>query len=407
MWLRRFSALSCACLLSSIAPTEASAEEYLLQPGDTLSLMIVGAPEMSRTIPIEMDGTAWFPVIGEIAVGETSLKDVRERVAQAYSATGIAQPTGPDRFPEFVQPSQVYVGIEEYRPIYVTGDLLQPRTIDFRPGLTLRQVIALASVGDTGQGGQRAVTESLESALIELSRVYARIWSLKKQLGTDTPQDYDNIFVADSAAIREIAELESSMIAAKAAEREQQKRVIEESIRRAESWLAALVKQKTSEEEGWQLDEQIIVDVQQLFDRNRAGAGVEVGGGATIGPGERQPGASAAGDGRERAHRARGPQGTGRGARRGRPELHLVGALGRADAGAREAGRAGRPAVGRLRRCSRGRDRGSHRPGRSATPADDRGRARTEVAAGRRCRDYPSTSGQLSGLVEGGHVLIA
>ena len=152
MWLRRFSALSCACLLSSIAPTEASAEEYLLQPGDTLSLMIVGAPEMSRTIPIEMDGTAWFPVIGEIAVGETSLKDVRERVAQAYSATGIAQPTGPDRFPEFVQPSQVYVGIEEYRPIYVTGDLLQPRTIDFRPGLTLRQVIALASVGDTGRG---------------------------------------------------------------------------------------------------------------------------------------------------------------------------------------------------------------------------------------------------------------
>jgi polysaccharide export outer membrane protein len=254
--------------LGSIAPTAASAEEYLLQPGDTLSLMIVGAPEMSRTIPIEIDGTAWFPVIGEIAVGETSLKDVRGRVAQAYSATGITQPTGADSFPEFVQPSQVYVGIEEYRPIYLTGDLLQPRTIDFRPGLTLRQVIALASVGDIGQGGQRAVREKLESALVELSRVYARIWSLKRQLGTDTPEDYDNIFVADSAAIREIAELETSMIAARTAEREQQKRVIEESIRRAESRLAALVEQKTSEEEGWQLDEQIVAEVRELFNRN-------------------------------------------------------------------------------------------------------------------------------------------
>jgi polysaccharide export outer membrane protein len=268
MWFWRISGLSCACLLSSIAATEASAEEYLLQPGDTLSLMIVGAPEMSRTIPIEMDGTAWFPVIGEIAVGEASLKDVRERVAQAYSATGIAQPTGPARFPEFVQPSQVYVGIDEYRPIYVTGGFLQPRTIDFRPGLTLRQVIALASVGGTGQGSQRAVSERLDSALVELSRVYARIWSLKRQLGTDTPEDYDNIFVADSPAIREIAELETAMIAAKTAEREQRKQVIEESIRRAESRLAALVEQKASEEEGWQLDEQIVAQVRELFNRN-------------------------------------------------------------------------------------------------------------------------------------------
>jgi polysaccharide export outer membrane protein len=230
--------------------------------------MIVGAPEMSRTIPIEMDGTAWFPVIGEVPVGGTSLRDVRERVAQAYSATSVTQPAGADSVPEFVQPSQVYVGVEEYRPIYVTGDLLEPRTIGFRPGLTLRQVIALASVGDTGQGGQRAVREGLDAALIELSRVYARIWGLKKQLGTDTPQDYDNIFVADAKAIREIADLEGSMIAARTAEREQQKRVLEESIRRAESRLAALVEQKTSEEEGWQLDEQIAAEVRELFERN-------------------------------------------------------------------------------------------------------------------------------------------
>ena len=103
MQAKRWGALFCACILGPMAPTAASAEGYLLQPGDVLSLVIVGAPEMSRTIPIEMDGTAWFPVVGEVPVGGSSLKEVRERVAQAYSATGI-QPGGIDGVPEFRPP---------------------------------------------------------------------------------------------------------------------------------------------------------------------------------------------------------------------------------------------------------------------------------------------------------------
>ena len=58
------------------------------------------------------------------------------------------------------------------------------------------------------------------------------------------------------------------MVAAQAAEREQRKRVIDESIRRAESRLASLMEQKVSEEDGWRLDEQIASEVRALFERN-------------------------------------------------------------------------------------------------------------------------------------------
>jgi polysaccharide biosynthesis/export protein len=268
MWSKRLSLLCCVCVVSWLSPKNAGAEAYLLQPGDSLSLMIVGAPEMSRTIAIEMDGTASFPAIGEIPVGGTSLGEVRERVAQAYSVTSLAGPSEAGFVPRFVLPSQVNVSVQEYRPIYVTGDVLSPREIEFRPGLTLQQIVALANVGEPGQGNQYAVRESVEAAQLELSRAYARIWGLKRQLRTDTPQDYDNIFVAETEAIREIANLEVSMVEARKAERERQERALEESIRRAESRLAALLQQKSSEEEGLQLDEQIAAEVRKLFERN-------------------------------------------------------------------------------------------------------------------------------------------
>jgi polysaccharide export outer membrane protein len=266
MSVSRLFALFSAIALLLPAPTGARADEYLLQPGDILSLMIVGAPELSRAIPVEMDGIAWFPIVGEVAVGGSSLREVRARVAEAYAATSI-DPAGIDGVPDLVRPSQVYVAVEDYRPIYLTSDVMEPRTIEFTPGLTLRQAIALASTTPALPRAERPVAESLQAAEIELSRAYARVWSLKTRLGRDTPADYQNIFVADSEPIREIARLETAMVEASGAERAQQRRVIAESIKRAESRQAVLEEQRASEAESLQLDEQAAAEVRELFER--------------------------------------------------------------------------------------------------------------------------------------------
>ena len=103
--------------------------------------MFVGA-DTSYSIPVEIDGVAWFPIIGAVPVSGLSLADVRTQVADAYSATSISFDIGGSA--QLLRPNQVHVGVAEYRPVYVGGSLGQPVVLDYRPGLTLRQALTLA-----------------------------------------------------------------------------------------------------------------------------------------------------------------------------------------------------------------------------------------------------------------------
>ncbi len=263
IWQNLFK-LTCTFLLVFLSPTFGRAEEYLLQPGDILSFKIIGPVELEQTVPIEMDGTAWFPIIGEVQAAETTLRQIRERVADAYSVTSFPVTLGTENLPQLILSSQVYVGISSYRPIYIAGDLPTPLIIDFQPGMTLRKAVVLASVGSSTSSTAIIVMEQEEAQMLNLARAYARIWSLKTLLGTDTPQDYENIFVTDSDQIKQIVELERSLISARTEDFERQKRTVANNIKRARMRLAALIKQKANEEEGLRLDEEAVADLRAL-----------------------------------------------------------------------------------------------------------------------------------------------
>ena len=214
-----------------------------------------------------MDGFAWFPIIGEVQAAGATLRHVREQVANAYSVTSIPVSAGADSVPQLIQSSQVIVSVSKYRPIYVSGDLQQPLIIDFEPGLTLRKAVVLAGVGSAIDRTATVVLEQEEALILNLARVYARIWSLKSLLGTDTQEDYDNILVADTEDIRAIVEIERSLITARTEEYERQKRTIANNIIRNKVRLAALLKQKANEEEGLKLDEQVVRDLRKLAEQ--------------------------------------------------------------------------------------------------------------------------------------------
>ena len=260
-------ALTCALILSLLAPSTGRAQDYLLQPGDVLSVRIIGPEVLEQAVPIEMDGFAWFPIIGEVQAAGATLRHVREQVANAYSVTSIPVSAGADSVPQLIQSSQVIVSVSKYRPIYVSGDLQQPLIIDFEPGLTLRKAVVLAGVGSAIDRTATVVLEQEEALILNLARVYARIWSLKSLLGTDTQEDYDNILVADTEDIRAIVEIERSLITARTEEYERQKRTIANNIIRNKVRLAALLKQKANEEEGLKLDEQVVRDLRKLAEQ--------------------------------------------------------------------------------------------------------------------------------------------
>ncbi|MCV6592313.1 MAG: polysaccharide biosynthesis/export family protein [Silicimonas sp.] len=123
----------------------AASAEYLLRQGDVLSFGVVGLPEITGTTMIDMDGTAHFPLIGAVTAEgqpvDVLAASVRERFGKA--AYGTIDADGRKRWIT-ISPELVQFGVAEYRPVFLTGDVLRPGVVAFRPGMTALQAIASA-----------------------------------------------------------------------------------------------------------------------------------------------------------------------------------------------------------------------------------------------------------------------
>jgi polysaccharide biosynthesis/export protein len=250
-------------------PTAAAAEEYLLAPGDVLRVMIVASPGLSVEVPIEMDGTAWFPLVGQITAGGATLQDVRERTADAYASMSLSQPVFSGAgLPLMLVESQVHVSVASYRPIYITGDVGPTREFPFRAGMTLRHLLALASATPARNTSRQASAGEIEAAATAVAYEYAQIWRQKSFLGIASAEDYDRIFVTRGTAFEDLVAVERSILNETLAEIDAQKQNLKEEITRVEARIAVLGRQKDNETEGLALDEQDLATVQDLFSRN-------------------------------------------------------------------------------------------------------------------------------------------
>ena len=250
-------------------PGALAADEYRLAPGDVLRVMIVGEPELTVDVPIEMDGLAWFPLVGPIIASGETLQDVRSRTAEAYATISLSRPTfSGTGLPQIIETSQVYVTVAFYRPIYVTGDVGATHEVPYRPGLTLRHLFALASTVPTRDGSQPASIGEIEAAATALAHEYAQIWRQKSFLGTDTPADFDRIFVTKGTEFDELVAVERSILAETRAGVEAQKQHLKGEIARIQDRIAVLVRQKDNETKGFMIDEEGLATVQDLFSRN-------------------------------------------------------------------------------------------------------------------------------------------
>ncbi len=252
-----------------ILPAAAAAEDYRLAPGDVLRVMIVGNPELSVDVPIEMDGTAWFPLVGPIIAGGETLQNLRVRTAEAYATMSLSRPVSSSgEVAQIIDSRQVYVAVAAYRPIYVTGDVGTVREVPFRPGLTLRHLFALTSVETPSDRSQAATPGEIEAASSALAHEYAQIWRQKTFLGIDTPADFDRIFVAKGGVFDEIAAVEQSILEETRAGLKAQKQQLRDEVSRIKAHVLVLSRQQDSEKQGLTIDEETLATVQDLFSRN-------------------------------------------------------------------------------------------------------------------------------------------
>ncbi len=254
MFFRVLRLLCIVLITVCMLPSSGRAADYRLQPGDVLSLMIVGIPELDQEIRIETDGTAWFPLIGGVGASDISLEELRGLVSSAYAEISIPFAGESGALPQLIQPDQVHVAVATYLPVYVFGDMLQARALDFRPGLTVLQALTFSGAGGLEESQEFEVRQRLQAVLVDLATVNARIWNLKSTLGTATEEDYARIFVGPDDSIREIAAAEKASIEAAAEERDRELRLVAEDIRLAEQRLESLLRQREVERESEELD---------------------------------------------------------------------------------------------------------------------------------------------------------
>ncbi len=162
-------ALAAAC----IEPARA-AEEYKLQAGDVLEFSVAGIPEMRQKLMINVDGRTSFPLIGEINVAGLPLAAVRKEVQALLPKRSLSLRTSDGKESiTVISGDEITIVIAESRPVYIKGDVAKPGELAYRPGLSVRQAVALAG----GYDLVRFRTENPILASADLKAEYEGLWT--------------------------------------------------------------------------------------------------------------------------------------------------------------------------------------------------------------------------------------
>lgn len=268
------SFLLVAALLCSIAPAKA---EYRLQAGDVLQISVARLPELNQRVPVQIDGTISFPLLGKISVAGLSPADVQARVQALLAVKAFRQRTADGRdVSVMIEADEITATIAEYRPIYVNGDVSKPGELAYRPQLTVRQAIALA--GGYNPLRFRSVSPVVEAADLqgeyeslwaEYAKEQARVWRLKQELGQQTALDQKALLALPlpRSTAQAIVDVEAEALKTSLADVQAEKTFLQRGIAQADAEIQVLSDQQKTEDEGAKADADDFARMQDLFSR--------------------------------------------------------------------------------------------------------------------------------------------
>jgi len=272
----------CACLVRQILViagliliswTPARAE-YRLQPGDVLDLALVGSPDFHQRMPIEVDGTVAVPLVGQVKVADLTVAEARALLTRDLS-NKIYDPPAPQGIRRLILPNEIVVTVSEYRPVYVSGYVAKPGGYPFRPGLTVRQAIALAGGFGPVQDPRLDAAAQIydlraqrEALAVQYATEQDQISRLRKELVL-TPLQTETAEAPSlpGSLLNQIKENNLHFLRARAIDRQNDKKSYQTAIDGADTRIKALLEKKQKDEEGVKADNQELDAVRSLFSR--------------------------------------------------------------------------------------------------------------------------------------------
>lgn len=251
--------------LSGTAVAQLDNFGYKLMHGDVLELSVRGFPDLRQKVVVELNGDVSLPLAGRVGVIGMTLAEAQTAIKELAVQRPLQQ-----RFPDgrevYVALSldDVNVTIAEYRPIYVLGDVGRPGELAFRPGMTVRQAIALAGGFDIMR--YRLVNPFTESAdfkgqhealWTEAARVRFHLARIGAELEGSTV--LKNVQTADiplrKEYVAEILRIEQDTLKARLSDLEKERRHIRGLIEQNATKVQTYGKLVVGEEEGVKADQ--------------------------------------------------------------------------------------------------------------------------------------------------------
>lgn len=254
--------------------SSASAGEYVVQQGDAIEISVAGLPDLHRRAIVGLGGEVTLPLIGEVKAAGLTVPELRAQIRQSFERQAH-RARGAGNAEDIILATEVMVDIAEYRPIYVTGAVLAPGAQAFRPGMSVRQAIALA--GGVGRPGVNNVSTQMkiaaltgqQSALtVEVDRQMALLGRLESELADlDGSSSKSRRPEVPKSSMRET---EQKLKAERAADLALETAALKRRIQQASARLSQIEQELKNEERAQQADERELQKMEALVAKGLA-----------------------------------------------------------------------------------------------------------------------------------------
>ena len=132
--MNRLTNFLTATLVLATIPSQPVAQDiadYKLGSGDLISIQVFSEDDLSMEVRLSGTASISYPFLGELTVANNTVLDLEKQIADGLRGDYLIEP-------------RVNVSVVEYRPFFITGEVKDPGSYPFIPGLTLRKAITLA-----------------------------------------------------------------------------------------------------------------------------------------------------------------------------------------------------------------------------------------------------------------------
>ena len=135
-------------------------KDYQLAPGDRLTIIVYDQPQLSGQFIVDGGGGILLPLAGGVSLSGLTLAEAQKLIQDRFADGVLVQPA-------------VSVRINEYRPIFVTGNVRKPGSYRFMIGQSVKAAIAAAG----GEG--EPLEQSFNGAISDYIAVEERVRQLE------------------------------------------------------------------------------------------------------------------------------------------------------------------------------------------------------------------------------------